>query len=61
MTQLPGSVKNLNSHSVFESGGLGGLVYSALDFQVGYHSNPARVETIFRPLVRVDHTRHALG
>ena len=67
------------------SGGLGGLVVSALDFQAGYcglnslvgwvaywlahstfkrdivGSNPARVETIFRPLVHLAHTGRALG
>ena len=42
MTQLPGSIKNLNSHSVFQSGGLGGLVVSAFDFQVGYHGFESR-------------------
>ena len=36
LTQLPGSIKNLNNQSVFKSVGLGGLVVSARDFQVGY-------------------------
>ena len=42
--------------------GLGGLVVSAPTFIrdiVG--SNPAGVEIIFRPLVRLAHTRRALG
>ena len=42
--------------------GLGGLVVSTLDFQVGYPGfKSAWVKTIFRPLVYLAHTRRALG
>ena len=49
-------------HTHIHTRGLGGPVVSALNFQaVIVGSNPTRAETIFRPLIRLAHTRRALS